>query len=1241
MLISRHAADFPSLPGSARHFLAGSQGGPSGLRACFSRRPPGWNVRLACLLFFFLAACGLALADSVTPDEAMLGRRAGQVLVRPSKSPLAGQAIRELSARAKVGGWVARKFPALGGIQVIGLPKGASVDRALAELRASGAYEYAEPDYVVMASDSPNDPDFISGKQWGLNNAGQDSGVADADIDAPEGWSTRTDATGAIIAVIDTGVRYTHEDLASNMWRNPGESGDGKETNGLDDDGDGYIDDVFGINATDKVGNIPGSKAGDPMDDNGHGTHVAGTAGAVGNNGLGGSGVAWSAKIMACKFLNSSGSGAVSDAIECINYARLHGAKVMNNSWGGGAFSQALLDAIRSAGDAGAIFVAAAGNASTNIVSSPSYPAAYLAENVLAVAGTARDDGMYSYSNYGFGIVDIAAPGQDIYSTYGSADNAYAWMSGTSMATPHVSGVAALLLSQFPSDTHPRQTINRILRSAEPAAALEDKTTLGGRINLAGALASTSSAPFNDSFADACEIPVVPAMIRTSNRFASSEPGEPSHAGAAPSNTLWWKWVATSSGEVQLKTSGSGFDTVLAVYSGDALATLAGVAANDDAPGGGTTSSLKFAANQGTTYYFVVGGKTDAAVGLMILTLSNAPPPPTNDAFACRIALTGPANLVIASNLNATSELGEPLNTSESGMHSVWWEWTAPQSGRVEIVTEGSDFDTTVGVYSGSAVGSLAAIDQNDDVIGGFLRTSRVVFTAQAGEKYQISVDGWAEEIGTIWLWLTMGEAPANDNLTSAAQFPAPAVTGTGARTSASAVTSWAGREPDEPNHAGRNGTSSAWWSWMAPASGLVTVDTDNSDFYTVLGIYQGSSVNALSFLACDEPDTVQSHITFPAVAGQTYLIAVDGYERSAGTVSLHLALANSRPSVTSAATSAGSLAFDDLPISLSAIIATDPELDAIALSYQWQSSSDGAAYSDAAGEAGPALGADGSRSGKFWRCRIAGSDALGAGAPFFTSPVAMDNRPPSIASDEQSFFYDCDLPGTGSFSLAQGSGLPAGLSLDPSTGELSGIISEPSGGLFHVRIARGSLERAFDLLVGTAGGVYFVPPGRTWTPSGPVSLTGQLVVQGAVAEGAEVALTQTYSAWRAVWFGTPGDLHSGNDADGDGMNDFAEFAFGGNPLLPDSHGLAPSAGTVGSPGYATLTFRRQKPPSTVVYQMERSSNLVDWTLVDPVANAVGAAASSGQYYEILTIRDSVPLSNAPSFLRLRTSVAP
>lgn len=1197
-----------------------------------SRVKLGRTIRL-CALSLAILAVGHAVANPITPDEVLMGQRSGQVIVRPLKSPLTGRALREISARSKVGGWVERKFPSLGGLQVIGLPKGVSVDRALAELRASGVYEYAEPDYIVRANATPNDPDYANGRQWGLNNLGQNNGVSDADIDAPEGWDSRTDASGVIMAFIDSGVRYTHEDIAANMWRNPGESGDGKETNGIDDDNNGYVDDVFGINAITGTGN--------PMDDNGHGTHVAGTAGAVGNNGLGGSGVAWKASIMACKFLDATGSGSVSDAIKCIDYARQHGAKVMSNSWGGSGFSQALLDAIRSAGEAGAIFVAAAGNSAANITSAPSYPAAYQAENVITVAGTARDDGLYSSTNYGFGIVDVAAPGQEIYSTYGSADNAYAWMSGTSMATPHVSAIAALLCSQFPSDT-PRQTINRILRSTKPTAALAGKTTLGGRVNLALALNSTSSAPFNDAFADASTIPVFPATIRTSNRGASSEAGEPSHAGVAPENTLWWKWVAVTTGEVQLSSTGSAFDSVLAVYSGENLASLAPIAANDDSGAGVTTSSLRFQASAGTTYYFVLGGKTASAVGLVNLTLSAPPqPPPSNDNFSARQTLSGSANLVIASNVSATSEPDEPLNTSESGGHSVWWEWTAPSAGRVEIITWNSDFDTTLGVYSGSALDSLTALDQNDDVIGGFIRTSRTVLTTEAGEKYQISVDGWAEETGTIFLWLTMGETPPNDNFASAAQLPPPSVTATGARTSANGTTNWAGREPGEPDHAGRNGISSIWWNWTAPASGPVTIDTNNSDFYAVLAIYQGSSVDALSLVAADEPDSVQSHLTFNATAGQIYRIAVDGYERSAGDVSLQLGLQNSRPSVTAATVLPSGSAFDDQSLSVSSPSAADPEHDSITLSYQWQSSVDGTTFADASGEIAPVLPVNNSRSGKFWRCRIVASDALGEGAPWFTSAVALDNRPPSTALDAQPFTYDCDLPGTGAFAVLSGAEIPAGLTLDPLTGELSGTISEPSGGLFHIRLGRDGLERSFDLLVGTSQGVYRIPAGRTWIPSGPVSITGQLLVDGSVADGAQVTLTQTYSAWRAAWFGAPVNPTANSDQDGDGLNDFAEFAFGGNPLVPDASHQAPKAGAGSTFGSATITFRRQKSPSLVVYSVERSSNLVDWTLVDPVANIVGTPTPSGREFEVLTVQDPGPLSGAPSFLRVRTGIAP
>jgi len=1185
-------------------------------------------------MVFFVLLCS-ARAEPLTPDEVLKGRRDNSVLVRPRRDPLAGREIQELSARAKVGARVEKKFPALGGIQILKIPKGGDLGKAMAELRASGAYEYVEPDFVVHADNSPNDPDFTSGAQWGLHNTGQNSGVADADIDAPEGWDARTDATTAIIAVIDSGVRYTHEDLATNMWRNPGESGDGKETNGIDDDGNGYVDDVFGINAI--------TNSGNPMDDNGHGTHVSGTAGAVGNNGKGGSGVAWNARIMACKFLASNGSGAISDAIKCIEYARLRGAKVMNNSWGGGGFSQSVLDAIRVAGDAGVLFVAAAGNSKADLATTDSYPASYQAENVLAVAGTARNDGLYSETSYGFGIVDIAAPGQEIQSTYNSSDSAYGLMSGTSMATPHVSGAAALLRTQFPSDT-PRQTINRLLRSTRPIAALAGKTTRGGVLNLADALATTLATPFNDAFADACAIPGFPAIVRSSNANATSEAGEPSHAGVAPAATIWYRWTATKTGQIQVKTTGSAFNTVLAVYTGNALDGLVEVASNDN-DSSLTTSLLNFQATLNTAYYIAVGGKTPTDTGLVLLNLSDAPAaptPPGNDNFANRQTITGDSNLVVADNKNATSESGETLNTIDSGGHSVWWEWTAPRDGRVEVVTEWSDFDTTVGIYTGTAVDALTPVDRNDDVIGGIVRTSRTVFKAQSGQKYQISVDGWSTETGSVFLWLTQGSPPVNDAFASASDFPSPAATQSGGNATVRADTNFATKEPGEPIHAGLNGISSVWWKWTAPVSGNVTLDGTGSDFYEVISVYRGDAVNSLTLVAEDAPDSTHSRVVFAATVGQTYRIAVDGYERSAGNASLQLSIENSRPSVSAALLSLGTPLFDDQQVSVASATAADPEQDPFTIRYQWQSSPDGSTYTDAAGETASTLSPAASRSGLFWRCNVSAADALGAGSAFSTTAFPLDNRPPSLARDGQAFSYDCDLPGTGDFAFLSGSEVSPGLTLNATTGVLSGTINCPSGGLFRVKIGRGSLERTFDLLVGTSAGVYRVPTGRTWTPSGSVTVEGILLIEGSLAPDAQVAVVPSYSSWRAAYFGTPAGPEISGDPDGDGMVDLLEFAFGGNPLVSDSPSRLPFAGTTSdSPGYATITFRRQVAPSTTSYLVERSSNLSTWTTVDPVAHAVGSATPDGVGFEWLTVRDSEPLSSTPSFLRIRVRLAP
>jgi subtilisin family serine protease len=310
-----------------------------------------------------------------------------------------------------------------------------------------------------------------------MNNTGQGGGTNDADIDAPEAWDVRTDASSIIVAVIDTGVRYTHEDLAANMWRNPGEIAG----NSIDDDGNGLVDDVFGARYEGVT------VTGNPMDDNSHGSHVAGTIGGVGNNGKGVVGVSWGAKIMALKFLSAGGSGSTSDAIKCVDYAISKGAKIMSNSWGGGDYSQSLYDAINRARVRGILFVAAAGNSGLNNDGSPFYPANYALDNVISVAATDRYDALASFSNYGVTTVDLGAPGVSIYSSVHNSDSAYGTKSGTSMATPHVSGACALVWAQFPAMSA-SEIKARILDTTDPLASLAGKTVSGGRLNVHKAL---------------------------------------------------------------------------------------------------------------------------------------------------------------------------------------------------------------------------------------------------------------------------------------------------------------------------------------------------------------------------------------------------------------------------------------------------------------------------------------------------------------------------------------------------------------------------------------------------------------------------------------------------------------------------------------------------------------------------------------------------------------------------------
>lgn len=347
--------------------------------------------------------------------------------------------------------------------------------------RAIGAVEYAEPDFIYHLGATPDDSFY--GLQWGLNNTGQtvangnDPGTAGADIDANLAWDVTTGSSSFVVGMADSGIRNTHEDLAANIWTNPGEIPGNK----IDDDGNGYKDDTWGWDFWNNDNN--------PLDDNGHGTHTAGTVGAVGNNGKGVAGVAWNVKLVGLKIGSRTGSVSSSAAISAINYCVYKGIKVSNHSWGGTGYSATFDTAVTNARNAGHMIVCAAGNSGVNNETTPFYPASYTQDNIISVASTTNDDTLSSFSNYGATRVDLGAPGENIASTYiqRSANNAYVYLSGTSMAAPHVTGVAALIWSQNPTWTY-AQVRSKILSTVRPIPALSGKCVTGGVLNANGAV---------------------------------------------------------------------------------------------------------------------------------------------------------------------------------------------------------------------------------------------------------------------------------------------------------------------------------------------------------------------------------------------------------------------------------------------------------------------------------------------------------------------------------------------------------------------------------------------------------------------------------------------------------------------------------------------------------------------------------------------------------------------------------
>jgi hypothetical protein len=484
----KRVSKFP--PFSIAFFLVAALLGTVALHASFRRPQTGQQIRQH-------AARG--------PVARLSGQKyqPDRLLVRYRPEATADE-VRAL--HQQVNATVLREFPLVSGLQVVRIAEGTAIPEMLQYYRSSPAVLYAEPDYIVHAVGSPNDPQFPS--QWSLQNTGQSGGKAGADIHATQAWGLTTGNRNLVVGVIDTGIDYNHEDLSGNVWASPAP-----------------------FSVTTQSGTVVECPAGthgfnmvadtcDPMDDNGHGSHVSGTIGALGNNGIGVTGVNWQVSILPCKFLNADGSGDTEAAIACLNLFKQlkdSGVEIVetSNSWGGADASQALQDAIEATMQDGLLFIAAAGNSFSDNDQFPVYPASFYLPNVIAVAATDRNDTVVTFSDTGRRTVHIGAPGKDILST--TPDNTYSYDSGTSMATPHVAGAVALLKAQNPALDW-RGLKNAILAGGDTLSGLQ-ATITQKRLNAYGAMTCSKQTvasrllPIADTISGSVGSPVTLAFL--------------------------------------------------------------------------------------------------------------------------------------------------------------------------------------------------------------------------------------------------------------------------------------------------------------------------------------------------------------------------------------------------------------------------------------------------------------------------------------------------------------------------------------------------------------------------------------------------------------------------------------------------------------------------------------------------------------------------------------------------------
>ena len=815
-------------------------------------------------------------------------------------------------------------------------------------LEDSGLFEYVQPNYIYTNLLAPTDARFSDNTLWGLRNTGAGGGLSGADIGALEAWDLTTGSTNVIVAVIDTGIRYTHQELANQMWRNPGEI----PGNRIDDDGDGYVDNVFGVNPADGNGN--------PLDDNDHGTHVAGTIGAAANDGHPHVGVAWDVRLMACKFLGVDGFGTTEDAIRCVDFAVQNGARVINASWGGGPFERALLDSLTAARRRGVLFIAACGNDFSDNDVSAFYPASYALDNIISVAAIDRRDRLSSFSNFGRRSVHIGAPGDSIFSCIAQSDSAYDTFDGTSMAAPHVAGVAALILARFPKASVP-EVRERLLSTAVRISTLDGKATTSGRVNAYRALSATPDGILEIGF-DPPEGSDLSA--RRPVQFAVTVTDL-----VGITNATVWARVQDAASDVAFRNDGTNGHEKAGdeVYTAElTLPTAAGpfnILFNVSAPGKPTVERL-------ASY--------------------NIAAPPLNDHFADALDIPADGAVLQWTNRFATVEPGEPKHArSPSASASVWWNWIPAAHGQVIIDTAGSSFDTVLAVYTNNTLTLLKEVAWADDAPG--RKQGRATFSAQAGVAYHIAVAGYsAIDFGTVRLRVEPGGEPdasppqvaitgpasgltitnatdskvlvtgtamdptpnssglrqvqvqVNRNLASTAigttnwsstvflregqnrikvsasdfagnsspirsvtVFYEPLISPNDFLTNAIELTATSGvisgnstratKEPGEPVHAGNSGGKSIWWLFRPSADGVLSLSTANSTFNTLLALYGGRTASVLDLEVLSSNDDAASGSEFSSLeqalkGGRTYYIAVDGFNASSGVVQLDYA---------------------------------------------------------------------------------------------------------------------------------------------------------------------------------------------------------------------------------------------------------------------------------------------------------------------------------------------------------------